>query len=72
MYLASSLANTSAVSSIPAEALDEYQPCVIEPDHGYTVVYNVTLPPGSKNDTLSIEMCSPGGYDQVRHGFPSA
>ena len=65
VYLASSLANATAVSTIPAEVLDTYEPCVIEPDHGYTLVYNVTLPAGSKNDTLSVEMCSPGGYDQV-------
>ena len=46
--------------------MDDYSPCSIAPDHGNTLVYNVTLPAGSKDDTLSVEMCSPGGYDQVR------
>jgi hypothetical protein len=72
VYSAAALSNASAVASIPAAVTDDYSPCSIAPDHGNTLVYNVTLPAGSKNDTLSVEMCSPGGYDQVRGPFSSA
>ena len=70
MYLASDLSSAAVVPALPANVTDTYEPCTINPDHGYTVVYNVTLPAGgggaNKSDTLSIEMCSPGGYDQAR------
>ena len=70
MYLASDLSNAAVVPTLPVNLTDAYEPCTVNPDHGYTVVYNVTLPAGAtKNDTLSIEMCSPGGYDQVQCGF---
>ena len=71
MYLASDLSSAAVVPTLPANVTDKYEPCTINPDHGYTVVYNVTLPAGAtNNDTLSIEMCSPGGYDQVRRAYP--
>ena len=71
MYLASDLSSAAVVPTLPANVTDKYEPCTINPDHGYTVVYNVTLPAGAtNNDTLSIEMCSPGGYDQVRRTYP--
>ena len=67
MYLASDLSSAAVVPTLPANITDKYEPCTINPDHSYTVVYNVTLPAGSnKSDSLHIEMCSPGGYDQVR------
>ena len=64
-YLASDLSSKSATPNMP-NVTDTYSPCAIMPDHGYTVVYEVELPQGqNSSDTLSISMCSPGGYDQV-------
>ena len=65
-YLASDLSNPAVTPNMP-NVTDEYSPCTIRPEHGYTVVYEVALPQGSNSsDNLNIFMCSPGGYDQVR------
>ena len=64
-HLASDLSSKSMVPNLP-NVTDDYSPCAIMPDHGYTVVYSVELPQGSNSsDNLNIFMCSPGGYDQV-------
>ena len=64
-YLASDLSSKAVVPNMP-NVTDTYSPCAIMPDHGYTVVYEVELPQGSNSsDNLNIQMCSPGGYDQV-------
>lgn len=64
-YLATDLSSKAVVPNMP-NVTDEYSPCAIMPDHGYTVVYEVELPAGSNSsDNLNIFMCSPGGYDQV-------
>lgn len=66
VYLASDLSDPSVVPKVPPEVLDIYQPCTIDPKHGYTVVYEVDGPSNqSASDQLSVEMCSKGGYDQV-------
>lgn len=68
VYLASDLSDKSVVSSLPANLSDVYSPCTVIDDHGYSGVWEVELPGNSSggSDTLNIEMCSPGGYDQVR------
>ena len=64
-YLGSDLSSKSVVPSMP-NVTDTYSPCAIMPDHGFTVVYEVELPAGqNSSDNLFIQMCSPGGYDQV-------
>eukprot|EP00884_Botryococcus_braunii_P022962 jgi/Botrbrau1/934/Bobra.0167s0045.1 len=55
----------SALATLPANITDVYQPCVLHPDLAPSAVYEVSLPPNTTSDTLSIELCSPGGYDQV-------
>jgi hypothetical protein len=65
VYLASDLADASVVSSLPANLTDKYQPCTVIENHGYTGVWEVELPSNRSTDTLDINMCSPGGYDQV-------
>jgi hypothetical protein len=58
-------ANISALAALPANLTDTYQPCVLHPDLAPSAVYEVSLPPNTTSDTLSVELCSPGGYDQV-------
>ncbi len=74
VYLASDLSDKTVVSSMPTNLTDVYSPCTVIDDHGYSGVWEVELPSTNGNsDTLDIEMCSPGGYDQVRrhaHLFP--
>lgn len=66
-YLASDLSDPAITPSLPDGILDVYRPCTIDPIHGYTLVYQVELPNNAtSNDQLNIEMCSQGGYDQVR------
>ena len=64
-YLASDLSSPAVTPTLP-NVTDEYSPCTIRPEHGYTAVYEVELPQGNTSDSLNIFMCSPGGYDQVR------
>ena len=67
VYLASDLSDKTVVSSLPTNVTDVYSPCTVIDDHGYSGVWEVELPSGNGNsDTLDVEMCSPGGYDQVR------
>jgi hypothetical protein len=66
VYLASDLSNKNVVATLPANLTDPYEPCTVIADHGYTGVWEVELDSNSTSDTLNIEMCSPGGYDQVR------
>ncbi|KAK9917541.1 hypothetical protein WJX75_005540 [Coccomyxa subellipsoidea] len=63
--LASDLSNKNVVATLPANLTDPYEPCTVIADHGYTGVWEVELDSNSTSDTLNIEMCSPGGYDQV-------
>ena len=64
-YGAANLSSAAVVPTLPANITDVYQPCSLPPDHGHTAVYAVTLPAG-RNDVLSAELCSHGGYDQAR------
>ena len=64
-YGAANLSSSTVVPTLPANITDVYQPCSLPPDHGHTAVYAVTLPAG-RNDVLSAELCSHGGYDQAR------
>ena len=42
------------------------RPCTIDPKHGYSLVYEVEQPANVTGiDQLEIQLCSPGGYDQV-------
>jgi hypothetical protein len=67
VFLASDLSDPTVVPTIPDGVLDKYEPCTIDPKHGYTLVYEVELPTNHTGaDQLSIEMCSKGGYDQAR------
>ena len=66
-YLASDLSDPAITPSLPDGILDMYRPCTIDPIHGYSLVYEVELPHDAiSDDQLNIEMCSKGGYDQVR------
>ena len=66
VYLASDLSSKNVVATLPANLTDPYVPCTVIKDHGYTGVWEVELDNNRSSDTLNIEMCSPGGYDQVR------
>ncbi|CAL8463261.1 g2795 [Coccomyxa elongata] len=65
VYLASDLSNPNVVATLPANLTDPYEPCTVIKDHGYTGVWEVELDNNRSSDTLNIEMCSPGGYDQA-------
>lgn len=71
VYLASDLSSKDVVATLPANLTDAYEPCTVTADHGYTGVWEVELDGNTTSDTLNIEMCSPGGYDQVRMGKAS-
>ena len=72
-YLASDLSDPAITPSLPDGILDAYRPCTIDPIHGYSLVYEVELPhDATSDDQLSIQMCSEGGYDQVRLCLASA
>ena len=72
-YLASDLSDPAITPSLPDGILDVYRPCTIDPIHGYSLVYEVELPhDATSDDQLSIQMCSEGGYDQVRLCLASA
>ena len=58
-----------ALRSLPDGVADKYRPCAIDPKHGYTLVYEVELPANTSSDQLNIQLCSPGGYDQVQISF---
>lgn len=58
-------ANLSSLATLPANLTDTYQPCVLHPDNAPSAVYQISLPANTSSDTLSVELCSPGGYDQV-------
>jgi hypothetical protein len=61
-------ATVSSSAAMPANLTDKYQPCILHPFLAPGAVYEITTP-GATSDTLNVELCSPGGYDQVGISF---